>query len=94
LKNMQCMTILLSVQREASGRQWVVVSDSDLQVHDEFCTNPRSFTLSILYHWKHFEVYFPTQLMDHDLDLCSKWYDCFSGGYSVCLVPPGSNWTR
>ena len=61
LKNMQCLTRLLRVQRKATWRRRVAVSDSDFQVRDEFCTNPRSFTLSILYHWRHLEVYFPTQ---------------------------------
>ena len=89
LKNMQCLTRLLRVQRKATWRRRVAVSDSDFQVRDEFCTNPRSFTLSILYHWRHLEVNFPMQLTDHDLELCSKRYDWFSGDCSRCPVPLG-----
>jgi hypothetical protein len=93
LKKMQCKYMSLSVQRKTTWRRRVVVSYSNFQVHGELYINPRSITLSILYHWKRLEVYFPTQLTDIDLEFCSKCYGCFSEDCSGCPVPPDPNWS-
>jgi hypothetical protein len=103
LKKMQCKCRPLSVQRKTTWRRRVAASDSNFQVHGEFCINPRSVTLSILHHWKSLEVYFPTQLTDIDSEFSSKCYGYFSEdcyGWPVPPVrtdesrPPSSNWMR
>jgi hypothetical protein len=93
LKKMQCKYRPLNVQRKTTWRRRVAVSYSNFQFCGEFCTNTRSFTLSVLYHWKSLEVYFPTKLTDIDLEFCSKRYGCFSEDCSGCPVPPSLNWS-
>ena len=71
---------------------YVVVLDSDFQIHGEFCTNLDGFNPSVIYGWKDDEVYFHMQLMAHRLELCRLSYPYFREHWSRTLLL--SNWAK
>ena len=46
----------------------MMAQDFATEVQGKNCTNPEGFTMSILYCWKHLEVYFPMTLNSSTLD--------------------------
>ena len=55
----------------------VMAPDFATEVQGKNCTNPKGFTMSILYRWKRLEVYFHMQQPAHPLklfaELCLFW---------------------
>ena len=56
----------------------VMALDSITKIQGKNCSNSEGFTMSIIYHWKHLEVYFATHPREHHLELRSKNYGCLS----------------
>ena len=52
----------------------VMAPDFAIQIQGKNCTNPEGFTMSILYRWKHLEVYFHMEQMEHLLRLFTESY--------------------
>ena len=55
----------------------VMAPDFAIQIQGKNCTNPEGFTMSILYRWKHLEVYFHMQQTAHPLRLFAESYAYF-----------------
>ena len=56
----------------------VMALDSITKIQGKNCSNSEGFTMRIIYHWKHLEVYFATHPREHNLELRSKNYGCLS----------------
>jgi len=52
------------------------------EVQGKNCTNPEGFTMSILYRWKHIEVYFPMALNSSTFDNPAMRFEYFCKDYS------------
>jgi len=55
----------------------VMAPDFATEVQGKNYTNSEGFTMSILYHWKHLEVYFHMQQTAHPLKLFAENYAYF-----------------
>ena len=69
-----------------SDREQVAVPlmapDIVTEVQGKNCTNPEGFTMSILYRWKHIEVYFPMALNSSTFDNPAMRFEYFCKDYS------------
>ena len=52
------------------------------EVQGKNCTNPEGFTMTILYRWKHLEVYFPMALNSSTFDNPAMGFEYFVKDYS------------
>ena len=55
----------------------VMAPDIVTEVQGKNCTNPEGFTMSILYRWKHIEVYFPMALNSSTFDNPAMRFEYF-----------------